>query len=138
MLKRKTASGLTLIELMITVLIASIITVTAISTYSSYVRRGRRIDAINVINSIALAQERYRSNNTQYGTLAQVWGGVTTSPEGFYTLSVSNVSATSFTVTATAVGSQANDTANGTSCASLTISVASGVITKSPAACWPK
>jgi type IV pilus assembly protein PilE len=133
MLKGK---GVTLMELIIVIAIVSIISVVAIQAYSSYVKKGRRSDAINTLLSISLAEERYRSNNTQYGTLAQVWGGVTTSPSGYYTVSISNVSATSYTITATAIGNQTNDSAGGTSCSSLTLTMSSGTITKSPAACW--
>lgn len=128
--------GVTLMELIIVIAIVSIISVIAIQSYSTYVRKGRRTDALNTLLSISLAEERYRSNNTQYGTLAQVWGGVSTSSEGFYTISISNVSATSYTVTATAIGRQTTDAANGTSCSSLTLTMSNGTITKSPTACW--
>jgi type IV pilus assembly protein PilE len=137
MFNTEKTNGITLLELLITVAIIGILTVLATKTYSPYVRKSRRIDAINVINSIALEEERYRSNNTQYGTLAQVWGGTTASPEGYYTLSISNVGTTTYTITATAVGDQANDAANGTSCATMQLTVANGAITKTPAACWP-
>jgi len=130
-------SGYTLIEMLIAVTMLAILVIVATSVYPTYVRKGRRIDAINSLLSITLAEERYRGNNTQYGTLAQVWGGVTTSSEGYYTLSISNVSATTYTITATAVGNQANDAADGTSCSSLVIAVSNGTITKTPAACWP-
>lgn len=133
---KKLSIGLTLIELMITVLIIAILTITATTIYSSYVRKSRRMDALNAMIGISLAEERYRSNNTQYGTLVQVWNSVSTSTEGYYTLAISNISATSYTVTATATGTQANDSANGTSCATLTLAMSNGVITKTPAACW--
>lgn len=137
MFKRSINIGITLLELLITVTVISILVIISTQTYSPYVRKSRRIDAINVINSIALAEEHYRSNNTQYGTLAQVWGGVATSPEGYYTLSISNVGATTYTITATAIGDQANDAANGTSCAAMQLAVANGAITKTPTVCWP-
>lgn len=131
-------NGFSLIEMMITVLIISIVTVAAIYLFSDQIKRGRRIDAVNALLSISLAEERYRGNNTTYGTLAQVWGGVTASPEGYYTLAISNVSATSYTITATGTGSQATDTeSDGTSCSTLTLAMSSGTITKTPAVCWP-
>ncbi|OGT45422.1 MAG: hypothetical protein A3E83_00335 [Gammaproteobacteria bacterium RIFCSPHIGHO2_12_FULL_41_20] len=129
--------GITFIELLITMAIISIIALIATNLFSSYVLKGRRIDAIDAILSISLAEERYRTNNAQYGTLAQVWGGVTTSPEGYYTLNITNTSATSYTITATAQGNQANDAVDGTSCTSLILTVSNGTITKSPAVCWP-
>jgi type IV pilus assembly protein PilE len=129
--------GFTLIEMLITVLIVAILALTAIYFFSGQVVRGRRIDAINALLSISLAEEAYRSSNTTYGTLAQVWGGVTTSQEGYYTLAISNVTATSYTITATGTGTQTADTNDATSCATLTLTMSSGTITKTPAVCWP-
>lgn len=132
---RKT--GYTLIELLITIAILGALVVMATSLYTSYVRKGRRIDALNSILSIQLAEERYRSKNAQYGTLAQVWSGVSTSSEGYYSLSISNISATGYTITATGQGNQASDSESGTSCTVLTLAMSNGTITKTPAACWP-
>jgi type IV pilus assembly protein PilE len=129
--------GFTLIELMMAVVIIAIITIIGSNVYSSYVRKGRRIDAINSLLSISLAEERYRTTHTLYGTLAQAWSGVSASNEGYYTLSISNVSASSYTITATANGNQSNDAVNGTSCATLTLAVSNGTITKTPSVCWP-
>lgn len=134
---KKTRAGFTLIEMAVTVLIIAITSVAALYLFSDQVKRGRRIDAINALLSISLAEERYRTNNTTYGTLAQVWGGVTSSAEGYYTLAITNVSGTSYTITATGVGTQANDAENGTACSPLSLAVSSGTITKSPATCWP-
>lgn len=133
----KKQNGFSLIELSITVLLIAILTTLSLYLYTDKVKRGRRIDAINALLSISLAEERYRSNNTTYGTLAQVWGGVTTSQEGFYTLSITSVSATTYTVTATGTGTQTTDAENSTSCTTLTLTMNSGTITKSPAVCWP-
>src|SRR3990167_9805656 len=133
----KNINGFSLIEMMITILIISIVTVAAIYLFTDQIQRGRRIDAVNALLSISLDEERYRSNNTTYGTLTQVWGGVTTSAEGYYTLAISNVSATDYTITATPTGAQASDAEDGTSCSPLTLAVSSGTITKTPAVCWP-
>lgn len=130
--------GFTLIEMMIVVATVAIVAAIAMPLYTEKVKRGRRVDAVNALLSISLAEERYRSTHSTYGTLAQVWGGVTTSQEGYYTLAISNVSATAYTVTATGTGTQASDSdSSGTSCATLTLTMSSGTITKSPAICWP-
>lgn len=134
---KKKHGGFTLIEMAITVLIIAITSVAALYLFTDQIKRGRRIDAVNALLSISLAEERYRSNNTTYGTLAQVWGGVTTSPEGYYTLAISNVSATTYTITATGVGAQATDADNGVDCSPLVLTVSSGTITKTPNTCWP-
>lgn len=135
--RKKTIGGVTLLELIIALSIISIVALLSFTVYSSYALRGRRVDAVNALLSISLAEERYRSNNTQYGTLAQVWGGVTTSSEGYYTLAISNVTGTTYTITATAVGTQANDSVSGTSCNPLTFVMNNGTITKTPTVCWP-
>jgi len=129
-------NGFTLTELLVTIALMAILAVVAVNIFSQQARKGRRIDGINVILTISLSEERYRSNNSTYGTLAQVWGG-TTSPEGYYTLTVSGNTATAYTITATAAGDQVNDKENSTSCTPLVMSVSNGAITKTPAGCWP-
>lgn len=129
--------GYTLIELMITCALIAIISVVAVASYIGQVRSSRRSDAINTIYAIALAEERYRTNNSTYGTLAQAYSGGTTSPGGYYTLAVSGNTATGYTITATAVGDQAKDKEGSTSCTPLTLALSSGTTTLSPSACWP-
>lgn len=134
----KKNSGFTLIELMIAISIIAILAVISINLYTVQVKKANRIDAINTLTSISLAEERYRTTNTTYGTLAQVWGGVTTSPGGYYTLSITNVSATGYTLNAQAIGNQATDTQDGTVCTPLQLTVSNGGISKTPAICWPQ
>ncbi len=129
-------SGFTLMELVITVAIVAILAAIAIPTFSNYLLKSHRSDAYSALLKMQLAEERYRATSNTYGTLAQVWNGVTTSDNGKYTLAISNVSATTYTLTATAVGSQTSDSEDGTSCSTLTITYSAGVDTKTPAACW--
>lgn len=135
-MKHKT--GFTLIELLIALAILAILSTIAVTSYTSYVRKGRRTDGLHTLLAMSLAEEKYRMTNSTYGTLAQVWGGVSTSPQGYYTLSISNVTASSYTLTATAIGNQANDSDSGTTCTPLTLTVSSGTTTQAPATCWPK
>lgn len=131
-------NGFTLIEMLITVAIVGILATISVNLYLDHGRKGRRADATETLTAMALAEERYRTNNTSYGTLAQVWGGAATSPAGYYTLSISNVSASGYTLIATANGAQASDNESGTSCTPLQISVLNGTVTKTPAICWPQ
>jgi type IV pilus assembly protein PilE len=133
----RSTHGFTLMEILVVVVIIAILAKIAIASYSSYALQGRRADGINTILAISLAEEQYRSNNTTYGTLAQAYGGVTASPQGYYTLSISGVSATGYTITADAQGTQANDAVGSTSCSSLVLAVSNGTLTKTPALCWP-
>jgi len=134
----KKIRGITIIELLIVLTIISILTALAVVIYSSQVLQGRRSDGVNSLLAISLAEEEYRTNNTTYGTLAQVWNNVSASTGGYYTLSISNVSASSYTLTATAQGAQASDAEGSTSCTTLQMAVSSGTVTQTPAICWPQ
>lgn len=133
---KKTLFGFSLLELLIAVAVIAILIAIAVPTYRTYMLKSNRADAINSLLAIQLAEERYRLSNAAYGDLTQVWNGVTTTEGGYYTLSVSGLSATSYTITATAVGDQANDSQDGTSCATLSLSYASNAVTKTPTECW--
>lgn len=133
---KKFTHGFSMIEALIVLLLISITAIIAVSLYRPYVLKTHRADGMNAILTLQLAEERYRSSNTQYGTLAQV-GGSSTSPQGYYTLAISSASASGFTITATGVGNQANDTEGGTACSPLTLTLSNGTVTQSPSACWP-
>jgi len=133
---RHTRLGFTLIELLVALVITAIIAAIAIPSYTQNIQKSRRSDGITSLLSMELAEEKYRVNNTQYGDINAVWAGVTASAQGYYTLSISNLSGTSFTITADAVGAQSADNASGVSCASLSIAVSNGIDVKSPSACW--
>lgn len=128
--------GFTLMELLIALVIIGILAAIAVPVYLHQVRRSRRTDAIHTLLAIQLAEEKYRMNNTSYGTLAQVWSGVTTSQEGYYNLAIEEVTPTYYSIVATAIGDQANDEENGTSCATMTLTYSDGATTRTPADCW--
>lgn len=103
--------GFTLIEVMITTLIIGIIAVIAVPAYNGYVMKSRRSEATTALLGLQLAQERWRSNNTQYTTsLGDLGSGAQTSDNN-YNLAISSANATSFFMTATATGKQSGDTA---------------------------
>lgn len=120
--------GFTLIELMITVAVIAILASIAYPSYSQYVRQARRAEAQSVMQEMQLLQEKWRANNSTYGTYANL-GSKTV---GHYTITVPVATGSAYTITATASGDQANDKKNGTSCTPLTITQS----TKTPAACW--
>lgn len=129
--------GFTLIELIVTATIIAIVALTATSVYTSFVRQARRSEAIADILSIQIAEERYRMFNTKFGSISVVWNKTTTD-SGAYFLDVSNINATSYTITATAIGHQISDSVDGVSCNKLSLSIANGIQTKTPAECWEK
>lgn len=131
-------NGFTLIEAMIVVAIIAIIAAVAYPTYNSQVRKSRRSDATASFITIQQAQERFRANNTAYTEDLTAISISATSPEGYYTMSITggSASAAGYTVVATAVAgkSQANDTG----CSTLTVVVSNGAATYNEPACWSK
>lgn len=131
---KRRAHGFTLIELLIALVLVAILAAIALPSYQDSVRKSRRSDAVTALTNIQLAQEKYRANNSTYGTLAQL-GLSSTSTEGYYTLTITGNSATAFTATATAGGAQASDTA----CATLVLDQdGPDVSTAAKRACWSR
>ena len=138
---RASSSGFTLIELMVTVAIVAILGTIAMATYTSQVRKSRRTDARSAVMDLAGREEKLFSMINAYSATAADLGYTAlpaTIGSGYYNLSVVINAPTdppSYTITATAIGSQASDT----TCATFTIdqlgsqsSTGSGT----PAACW--
>ena len=115
--------GFTLIELMIAVAIVGILTAIAYPSYAAYILRSRRSDATRALMQASSALERFYSQNQSYmqnatatysaTTLLPALNLTTTTEGGFYTLSVSNLGTTTYTLTATPIGTQSRDTTCG-------------------------
>ncbi len=135
-MRQDQTSGFTIMEIMIAIAILAILVAIAVPSYFSYIEKARRTDAMHTLLSIQLAQEKYHITNGTYGTLAQVWGGVTASQEGYYTLSISSLSGSSYTLTATAGSLQSGDSEGATACSPMVLTYANGTTTKTPTACW--
>lgn len=144
----KPASGFTLIELMVTLAIIALLTMVAYPSYQGSVRKTRRSDGMVAALAIQVAQEKFRANCPFY---AQTLGASNTcganagastvlaassSPEGYYALTIAANSATgnAYTITATAQGDQANDT--GCTALTLTFNTSNPNGLKAPADCW--
>ncbi|MGB0965884.1 MAG: type IV pilin protein [Litorivicinus sp.] len=130
--------GFTLIELMITLAIVAVLATLAVPSYTQYVQEARRADAQIALVRLAQQQEQFHSLNANYATTLAALNAAAQSPEGFYSLSVSNPGCDTgyigcFVVTATATGAQAADTA----CASLSLDQSGQRSASGGGDCWP-
>jgi len=108
----KQQKGFTLIELMVVVAIVGILVAVALPSYQDYVIRSKRADATGALMAATNAMERWRANNFSYAGAAVGTTFSTNVPSdgsatAYYTLALSNLTATTYTITATAVNEQA-------------------------------
>lgn len=133
----KLQKGFTLIEILIVVAILGIIAAIAIPSYTSFMNKTRRTDAMTILTELAGEQQRYLSENNRYANDLTDLGYPNdpfTTVEGFYTVSVENPSATSYVLTATPVpgGPQAGDT----ECGAFTLNSGGVKGSNSGTECW--
>ena len=119
----KTQRGFTLIELMIGVSVAGILSSIALPSFEGQLQRARRADVLVSMMSIQMAQERFRSNSTRYGTLVDI-GVPNLSPSKHYTLQANAVGTDGYDALATASGLQARDA----TCRYMKLSAAGGYL----------
>jgi type IV pilus assembly protein PilE len=115
------AQGFTLIELMLVVAVAGVLSGVAYPSFMGQLQKIRRADAMVAILQVQAAQERFRANHLNYGTLAQI-GVAATSAAGHYTLQVAAPSTDGYEIVASAIGAQSHDAA----CRHLRLRVAGG------------
>lgn len=134
-MKHNISKGFTLMEAMITVAILGILSAVAMPMYVGYVQTTSRSDATIALLNMSDAQEqRAMRLNAVYTADESLIGGVNTK-QGYYTLEVSTLTATGYTLTATAVttGPQAGDDDGTLDCTAISLTSA-GV--KTPPNCW--
>jgi type IV pilus assembly protein PilE len=106
---RPNGRGFTLVELMLVVAVAGILSSVAYPSFMAQLQKIRRSDALVSLLQLQAAQERWRSNNLSYASLAEIAIGAT-STAGHYALQVTAHFETGYEALATAQGAQANDT----------------------------
>lgn len=104
---RRRLLGFTLLECLVAVAIAAILSSIAYPSFAGHVLRARRVDGLTAVLAAQLAQERLRANRLSYGTLAEI-GVAPVSAGGNYRLAATG-DASGFEITATAIGGQARD-----------------------------
>ena len=142
------SAGYTLIELMVTVTIVAILATIASVVYTSQAQQSRRTDARSALLDLAGREEKLFSTTNAYsatpsvlgyapvGTLFPIYVG-----SNYYTVSVVSPdpaqggAAATYSITATAVGTQANDT----QCTTLSVNqlgVQTSTGTAPASTCW--
>lgn len=128
---KNNSRGFTLLELMVTVAIVAILATIAYPSYQSFVLRSHRSEAIQGLLSAQLRQEEWRVKNGSY-THAMTDIGNPTSTYYSFSASASSSGVPTYTLTASAAGSQLNDT----DCLTFTINNTDTKGSTSGANCW--
>jgi type IV pilus assembly protein PilE len=137
---RSSEGGFTLIELMITVAIVAILGTIAMTSYTSQIQKSRRTDGRSAVMDLAGREEKLFSTVNAYSATASDLGYAGAFPmtvgSNYYSIDVTigNPPVT-FTVTATAINAQAQDT----KCATLSVDnfgSQTSTGTDTAAACW--
>lgn len=128
--------GFTLIEVLIVIAIVGILAAIAMPSYSSYITNARRIDAQVGLRDAAQIMERCRTQEYTYDGCET--NAPKDTPNNYYTIAYSDITATTFTLTATPVAgkSQSKDT----TCTKLTLDQTGAIGAKpdatNPKDCW--
>ncbi|WP_445396466.1 type IV pilin protein [Zobellella sp. An-6] len=124
--------GMTLIELLIALAVLAIITAIAYPSFSGYLTRSKRIEAIQTLYRLQLRQEEWRISHPTYASSAADLLVATDHDHYGFTIALSGGG---YVLTATALpgSSQQNDKEGNTGCSVLTLDRNSD---KTPPECW--
>lgn len=135
------AIGFTLLELMIVVAIIAILTAIAYPSYVSYMTRTHRVAAEGCLSEYSNYMERYYTTNLTYRDASS--GNQLALPNldcasseqtgDFYSYGLASSSSTAYVLKATPIGSQS---ANDTTCGTLTLSQTGARTPTTPDTCW--
>ena len=69
---RRASRGFTLIEILIALSMAGVLSSVAVPTFQGHLQKARRTDALVTMMQVQLAQSRWRANGSGYASLAQI------------------------------------------------------------------
>jgi type IV pilus assembly protein PilE len=126
--------GFTLVECVVVCAIVALLAVVAVPSFQGEKLRASRLDAVQALTKLQMAQEQYRAAHGLYAAEVTVLRGVMpVSEQGRYTITVAQTGPESYRATALARGAQTGDTA----CQALTLDVAQGWAQTGPTPqCW--
>jgi len=125
------ARGFSLIELMITVSIVAILATIAYPSYASFIRKAKRTEAQVALMDWANRQINWRADHPNYNSTIRP-----TDTENYAYTMVSTAS--SFTLTATALNDQLNDKEAGAPCTQMSLNQDGAVGPSGYEKCWRK
>lgn len=133
----KQQKGFSLIEIMVVLIIVAILLAIAVPSYSTFMTKTRRADAITILTELAGEQQRFFSERNRYAT-SMVEMGYPTDPliseEGLYAVSVENPTETSYILTAAPVAGEAQQ--NDTECGAFTLNSGGVKGSENGVECW--
>jgi type IV pilus assembly protein PilE len=126
--------GFSLIECMVTCGLVALLCTLAITASRHYTLRAGRLDAVDALTRIQLAQEQHRALHGMYSAdLGTLRNASAQSRQGRYSLQLQRTAGESYTAIATALGPQRQDGP----CPALTLAVDHGYPQAGPnAGCW--
>jgi len=123
--QRESQRGFTLLELMIVVVVIAILAAIALPSYLKYVQRTRRSDGQSALFNAQQAEEKFFFRCNRYGSMVEIYqtiaptcgnamvaGAATNSPQGYYSIAISNIPTPpliGYKLSATPQGVQEND-----------------------------
>lgn len=131
--KMRGASGFTLIEVMVVVVVIGILASIALPSYNQHMRKARRAAGGACVMAVAQQLERVYTTDLSYvgaPNIAALRAACDPDALRFYTMNVADLKAKTYTVTATPSGAQSGD-----SCGTLSVNQL-GVKSPSTAGCW--
>ena len=129
-------AGFTLVEAMMVCAVVAILATLAWPSFRGHDFRTGRLDAVEALSRVQMAQEQHRSAHGLYaGELSALLGTSARSPQGRYAINVALNGPEAYRATASALGAQAQDPG----CATITLQVKLGFAQTGPhAGCWQR